>query len=156
MDKKIKELARQKAFEHFFSNVGEEDWPENPDVFLENCDNGCLAVELFPEMVVCELFEDYGVGLLKQMIEDFYQTLLDFHQEALAANNALPSSSGLHVLCKESYVECGTQYWTAGCVYDATDLGDGEYSIATNLGSIGHVGPAYLLDNFDDYFEVCN
>ena len=153
MDKKIKELARQKAFEHFFSNVGEEDWPKNPDAFLENCDNGCLALELFPEMEVCELFEDYSVGLLKQMIEDIYQTLLDFHQEALVANNASP---GLHVLCKESYVECGSQYWTAGCVYDATDLGDGEYSIVTNLGRIGHVGPAYLLDNFDDYFEVCD
>lgn len=153
MDKKIKELARQKAFEHFFSNIGDEDWPKNPDAFLENCDDGCLAGELFPEMVVWEPFENYSIAALKQLMSGFQKLLIDFYQEALAANNASP---GLHVLCKESYVECGTQYWTAGCVYDATDLGDGEYSITTNLGSTGHVGPAYLLDNFDDYFEVCN
>ena len=153
MDKKIKELALQKAFEHFFSNVGEEDWPKNPDVLLESHDDGILAIELFPEMEVWEPFESYSVGELKQLMSDFQKLLLDFYQGALIASNDL---SGLHVLCKKSYVECDIQYWTAGCVYDATDLGDGEYSIATDLGSTGHVGPAYLLNNFDDYFEVCD
>lgn len=87
MDEKIKELAHQKALEHFFSNIGDEDWPENPDAFLEKCDSGCLAVELFPQMVVWEPFERYSVETLKQLMSGFQKLLIDFYQEALAANN---------------------------------------------------------------------
>ena len=107
MNKKIKELARQKTFEHFFSNVGEEDWPENPDVLLESYDNGILAIELPPEMEVWEPFESYSVGELKQLMSDFQKLLLDFYQDALVTNNASPSSSVLQI---------------SGCVYYATDL----------------------------------
>lgn len=149
-EKLIKQLAQRKVYEHFFSNAWEDGWPEDPEEFIaqyygyENC------LELSPSMEVWEPYESYTIDALIQLMAEFQKMLLDFYKEAARIQNIPP----LSVKCKETYVEDDNQYWTKDCVYDATNLGDGEYAISTDLGGIGHVGPAYIIDNFDEYFEI--
>ena len=57
------------------------------------------------------------------------------------------------VRCKQDYIEDENVYWSEGCCYDAEKLSDGNWSIKTDYGNWGNVGPDYMLDEFDEYFE---
>ena len=59
------------------------------------------------------------------------------------------------VQCIQDYVEDGEEYWTSGVTYDAIMLSAEEWEIQTNFGNFGCVGPAYTLDNFAEYFKLC-
>lgn len=63
-------------------------------------------------------------------------------------------NEALQVRCKKTYNEDGDEYWSEGNIYTATNLDGQNWSIITNFGNKGKVGPDYMLDNFDDYFEV--
>lgn len=56
------------------------------------------------------------------------------------------------VRCLADYVEDCERYWTKGKTYGACKHHDGNWSIETNLGTIGSVGPDFMLDDFDKYF----
>ena len=58
------------------------------------------------------------------------------------------------VKCITSYVEDCDEFWTEGNEYGAKHKRDGNWEIETNFGSIGCVGSGYMLDNFDEYFEI--
>lgn len=58
------------------------------------------------------------------------------------------------VLCTQTYIEDNTEYWTEGKKYNACHEDD-RWLIETNFGEIGYVGEAYMLDCFNDYFELC-
>lgn len=60
---------------------------------------------------------------------------------------------GIEVRCKESYIEDEEEYWTKGNIYNARKTDDG-WKIQTNLGNWGRVGPNYMLDDFNEYFEI--
>ena len=36
---KIKEMAHEEAFKHYFCNVGDYDWPDDPDAFMDKVDS---------------------------------------------------------------------------------------------------------------------
>ena len=58
------------------------------------------------------------------------------------------------VLCKQTYIEDNNEFWTEGRVYKARFEED-KWLIETNFGDIGFVGEAYMLDDFEAYFELC-
>lgn len=58
------------------------------------------------------------------------------------------------VLCTQTYIEDNTEYWTEGKKYNACHQED-RWLIETNFGEIGFVGKAYMLDDFEAYFELC-
>lgn len=58
------------------------------------------------------------------------------------------------VLCTQTYIEDNNEFWTEGRVYNARHV-DGRWLIETNFGNIGCVGEAYMLDDFEAYFELC-
>ena len=60
----------------------------------------------------------------------------------------------LQVKCKKTYNEDGDEYWSEGNIYNATNLDGQNWSIITNFGNKGKVGPDYMLNDFDEYFEV--
>lgn len=57
------------------------------------------------------------------------------------------------VVCTETYVEDNIEYWTKGRIYDAVKSEDGEWSIKTNIDTIGKVGPGYMIEDFYDQFD---
>lgn len=59
------------------------------------------------------------------------------------------------VLCTQTYIEDNNEFWTEGRVYNARHF-DGRWLIETNFGEIGYVGEAYMLDDFDSYFKLCD
>ena len=47
-------MAHEEAFKHYFCNVGEDDWPDDPDAFMDKIESQseedeCEAVELMYE-----------------------------------------------------------------------------------------------------------
>ena len=56
------------------------------------------------------------------------------------------------VLCIESYIEDGIEYWSKGKEYGAIKHHNGNWSIETNKGNVGGIGPAFLEENFEEYF----
>lgn len=56
--------------------------------------------------------------------------------------------------CILSYVEDGNEYWTKGSFYKFRKHKDGTFEIETNLGGRGRVGPGFMCDDFEEYFEV--
>lgn len=56
------------------------------------------------------------------------------------------------VLCTKTYIEDNNEFWTEGRVYKARFEED-KWLIETNFGEIGFVGKAYMLDDFEAYFE---
>lgn len=63
------------------------------------------------------------------------------------------------VRCTESYEEDNERYYTKGQIYKAKkEYCHGEWSgdwvIETDQGTEGHVGPSYLLEDFDENFEI--
>jgi len=59
-----------------------------------------------------------------------------------------------YVKCLCSYVEDENEYWTQGCTYEFQECGEGNYEIETNFGGHGCVGPDYMCNSFEEYFEV--
>lgn len=59
-----------------------------------------------------------------------------------------------YVLCTKTYIEDNNEFWTEGKKYKAHKRKN-EWLIETNFGDIGYVGEAYMLDDFDSYFELC-
>lgn len=58
------------------------------------------------------------------------------------------------IACIEDYDEDGIEYWTKGRAYQAIKHRDENWSIKTNLGTMGKVGPGYLLDEFNEHFTT--
>ena len=91
---KIKELAHQKAYEYFFCNVGDDDWPDDPDAFIDKIleeDRDSIAVDLFDligegeigkRMNVWEPFVEYSVSSIVEFMEDYEAGLIAFYREA--------------------------------------------------------------------------
>lgn len=63
-------------------------------------------------------------------------------------------NEALQVRCKKTYNEDGDEYWSEGNIYTATNLDGQNWSIITNFDNKGKVGPDYMLNDFDEYFEV--
>lgn len=57
------------------------------------------------------------------------------------------------VRCIKDYEENCNIYWSKGCYYEAEKQSDGNWSIKTNYGNWGCVGPDYMLAEFNEYFE---
>lgn len=90
---KIKEMAHEEAFKHYFCNVGEDSWPDDPDAFMDKIDSQseeyeCEAVELMYEdeseksMDIWAPFELYSISDVRGLIADFETTLINFYEEA--------------------------------------------------------------------------
>lgn len=58
------------------------------------------------------------------------------------------------VFCTKTYIEDDVEYWTKGCYYDAIKHRDGNWSIKTNVGNIGGIGPAFMINDFDEFFYL--
>ena len=93
MNDKIKELARQEAFKYFFCNVGEDDWPDDPDAFMDKVEEGAEyeeveALDLSYEdengkcMNIWEPFEQYLISSVREMMDDYTYNLISFYEEA--------------------------------------------------------------------------
>ena len=68
-------------------------------------------------------------------------------------NGSSEVSATISVKYLITYVEDDTKYWTKGRSYNAKQISDNTWEIETNLGTIGHVGDPYMLDNFNEYFR---
>lgn len=56
--------------------------------------------------------------------------------------------------CICDYVEDDILYWTKGKLYEFHKHNDGNCDVKTNLGNWGAVGPDYLLEEIEEYFEI--
>ena len=93
VEDRIKELAHQKTYEHFFCNVGDNDWPDDPDAFIDKTEfrseeDECKAVELSYEdeygkcMDIWEPFERYSVDSIVELMDNYEAGLIAFYREA--------------------------------------------------------------------------
>lgn len=88
-----------------------------------------------------------------ELVSLFIKIMTTYLSDGLFINDKLyPISEKITVLCTETYEEDSVEYWTKGKTYKATKHDDGNWSIKTNLGTTGMVGPNYLLENFYDNF----
>ena len=63
----------------------------------------------------------------------------------------------IKVKCIQDYMEDDDvgEAWSKGIIYDAQPVDSkGNRKIRTNQGNWGEVGPDFLLDDFDEYFEI--
>lgn len=93
-NKKIKEFAHQKAYEQSFCNVGEDDWPDDPEAFIADLleDNpAAQGIDLLFKnqngkcMEIWEPFERYSVDGIDGIVELMYNYeagLIAFYWEA--------------------------------------------------------------------------
>lgn len=89
---KIKEMAHEEAFKHYFCNVGDYDWPDDPDAFMDKADQDeeyeCGADELSYEdengkcMNIWAPFEHYSISDIRELMADFETALINFYKEA--------------------------------------------------------------------------
>lgn len=89
---KIREMAHEEAFKHYFCNVGESDWPDDPDAFMDKVDRDeeyeCGADELSYEdengkcMDIWAPFETYSISDMRELMADFEIALINFYNEA--------------------------------------------------------------------------
>ena len=90
---KIKEMAHEEAFKHYFCNVGEDDWPDDPDAFMDKIESQseedeCEAVELIYDdesgkcMDIWAPFELHSISNVRELIADFETALINFYKEA--------------------------------------------------------------------------
>ena len=80
---KIKEMAHEEAFKHYFSNIGDSDWPDDPDAFMDKADqneeyedkNGkCMNIQA--------PFEHHSISDIRVLMADFETALINFYNEA--------------------------------------------------------------------------
>lgn len=90
---KIKEMAHEEAFKHYFSNVDNHDWPDDPDAFMDKVDSQdeeyeCGADELSYEdengkcMDIWAPFENHSISDMRGLMADFETALINFYKEA--------------------------------------------------------------------------
>ena len=95
MNDKIKELAYQEAFKYFFCNVGDDDWPDDPDAFMDKVEEEegaeceeVEAVELSFEdengkcMNIWEPFEWDYISTVRGLMDDYAHNLISFYEQA--------------------------------------------------------------------------
>lgn len=91
--------------------------------------------------------------------KEYYDLAFDRHmitkgpKTEKKVENKFNKRLGSEVKCIKSYVEDDEEYWSEGNIYNARKTNDG-WKIQTNLGNWGRVGSDYMLDNFDEYFEL--
>ena len=90
---KIKEMAHEEAFKYYFCNVGEDDWPDDPDAFMDKIESQneeceCEAVELSYEdetgkcMDIWAPFEHHSISNIRWLMTELESVLINFHEEA--------------------------------------------------------------------------
>lgn len=88
---KIKEMAHKEAFRHYFCNVDDYDWPDDPDAFMDKVESQneeCEAIELSYDdenekcMDVWAPFEKYTISAIRELMADFEIALINFYSEA--------------------------------------------------------------------------
>ena len=103
------EIAEQVVFGHFFSNVGDDDWPDNPMQFLnEACQNkagkSCYVALDADEkcMVPYTLYEDLSVEVLQDEVKSLkdsvmlaFKEVFEKEQKHEAEREASPPEPGL-------------------------------------------------------------
>jgi hypothetical protein len=95
VSEKIKEMAHKEAFKYYFCNVGDDDWPDDPDAFMDKVDSQdeayeCEAIELSYEdedgtgkcMDIWAPFAHHSIGDVQMLMEDFETALINFYEEA--------------------------------------------------------------------------
>lgn len=58
------------------------------------------------------------------------------------------------LLCTETYVEDGIEFWSRGNTYEGSKFDDGTCIIETNFGTFGRVGNGYMIEEVEDNFEI--
>jgi len=90
---KIREMACKEAFKHYFCNVGDSDWPDDPDAFMDKVESQseedeCEAAELSYEdengkcMDIWAPFAQYSIVDVQGLMADFETALINFYEEA--------------------------------------------------------------------------
>ena len=90
---KIKEMVHEEAFKHYFCNVGEDDWPDDPDAFIdkiesqnEECEYEAVELSCDDEngkcMDIWAPFERHSISDIQGLMEDFETALINFYEEA--------------------------------------------------------------------------
>lgn len=90
---KIKEMAHEEAFRNYFCNVGDSDWPDDPDAFMNKVDSQseeyeCGADELSYEdengkcMDIWAPFEHHSISDIRELMADFETALINFYKKA--------------------------------------------------------------------------
>ena len=89
---KIKEMAHEEAFKYYFCNFGEDDWPDDPDAFMDKVESkedeyGAAELQYEDEknekrMDIWEPFQHCSIGDILWLMDDFETALLDFYQKA--------------------------------------------------------------------------
>jgi len=94
MNDKIKELAYQKALRYFFCNVDDDDWPDDPDAFMDKVEEEGIehenvkALKLSYKnengkcMNVWKPFERSWICTVRELMDDYAYNLISFYEEA--------------------------------------------------------------------------
>lgn len=93
MNDKIKELAYQEALRYFFCNVDDDDWPDDPDAFMDKVEEDNEHEEVDAFKLYCEdengkrmnawsPFETYSICTVRELMDDYVYNLVSFYEEA--------------------------------------------------------------------------
>ena len=131
--------------------------PQNYILYQINTDMGSFFTACFSEEA---LFESVIDKMQKNcVILSVNKILFDGSRPCVAVKTNKKFKQFLkrynYVLCTKTYIEDNNEFWTEGKKYNARHEDD-RWLIETNFGDIGYVGEAYMLDDFDSYFELCN
>lgn len=130
--------------------------PKSYTLYQINTDMGSFFTACFSEEA---LFESVIDKMQKNcVILSVNKILFDGSRPRVAVNTNKKFKQFLkrynYVLCTKTYIEDNNEFWTEGKKYKAHKRKN-EWLIETNFGDIGYVGEAYMLDDFDSYFELC-